>query len=228
MAESTQAQGGGQADENGLLFQSIFVTLDEFYRRRMRTHGEARDNIDREFIGRIQRMHEPFVNLQSTEASRLRSELQALRIAAQEREAYFAGVEAEVSRLRGALEGMLNRYVGLVESGDAGNWDAESEEEVIAARAALAPQAPASPSGSGFPELSDEVKAGLRLIRRSYIYTNFGPIGAAQDWIEKVLSTSGSEIPKDSDHVPDAGKVIDRDEAEMEVREDHDRRALNP
>ena len=42
-----------------------------------------------------------------------------------------------VQKLVGALECMLNRYVELVESGDAGKWDAEAEPDVIAARAAL-------------------------------------------------------------------------------------------
>lgn len=37
-----------------------------------------------------------------------------------------------------ALTGLLDRYVGLVESGDAGFWDAEQEDCVIKARAALA------------------------------------------------------------------------------------------
>lgn len=37
-----------------------------------------------------------------------------------------------------ALEGLLNRYIELVASGDAGNWDAETEDVVIAARAAIA------------------------------------------------------------------------------------------
>lgn len=37
-----------------------------------------------------------------------------------------------------ALQGMFARYVGLVASGDAGNWDAEQEAEVKAARAAIA------------------------------------------------------------------------------------------
>lgn len=42
-----------------------------------------------------------------------------------------------VQKLVGALDCMLNRYVELVESGDAGKWDAEAEPDVIAARAAL-------------------------------------------------------------------------------------------
>lgn len=37
-----------------------------------------------------------------------------------------------------ALQRLIDRYVGLVESGDAGFWDAEAEQEVIAARAAIA------------------------------------------------------------------------------------------
>ncbi len=40
-----------------------------------------------------------------------------------------------------ALSAILDRYTGLVNSGDAGNWDSETEPEVIAARAALHPDA---------------------------------------------------------------------------------------
>lgn len=36
-----------------------------------------------------------------------------------------------------AVHGLLARYTRLVESGDAGHWDCETEVEVIAARAAL-------------------------------------------------------------------------------------------
>jgi len=36
-----------------------------------------------------------------------------------------------------ALKDLLDRYVGLVECGDCGNWDVEKEAEVIAARLAL-------------------------------------------------------------------------------------------
>lgn len=39
---------------------------------------------------------------------------------------------------REALKGILNRYVSLVESGDAGNWDPHSEDEVKVAKAVLA------------------------------------------------------------------------------------------
>jgi len=49
--------------------------------------------------------------------------------------------------VRGALEGLLKHYVALVESGDAGNWDAETEPQVIAARRALSTLPPASTEG---------------------------------------------------------------------------------
>jgi hypothetical protein len=39
--------------------------------------------------------------------------------------------------LLNALDGMVRMYCELVESGDAGFWDAEKIEEVIAARAAI-------------------------------------------------------------------------------------------
>lgn len=39
--------------------------------------------------------------------------------------------------LHTALTGMTEHYVRLVACGDCGNWDAETEAEVIAARAAL-------------------------------------------------------------------------------------------
>lgn len=37
-----------------------------------------------------------------------------------------------------ALSGLLDRYLSLANSGDAGFWNPEKEDEVIAARAALA------------------------------------------------------------------------------------------
>lgn len=40
--------------------------------------------------------------------------------------------------LLSALKAMVSLYVGLVESGYAGFWDAEKDKEVIAARAAIA------------------------------------------------------------------------------------------
>ena len=43
----------------------------------------------------------------------------------------------KLGRRTKALEGLLKHYVQLVECGDCGNWDAETEDEVIAAREAL-------------------------------------------------------------------------------------------
>jgi hypothetical protein len=37
-----------------------------------------------------------------------------------------------------ALIAMINHYTGLINSGDAGNWDPETESKVIIARAAIA------------------------------------------------------------------------------------------
>lgn len=51
--------GGGEG--KGFLFQSIDVTLDEYYTRRLRTRPNQRRLLDLEFIGRIQRMHEPWM-----------------------------------------------------------------------------------------------------------------------------------------------------------------------
>jgi hypothetical protein len=43
-----------------------------------------------------------------------------------------------VSKLREAAENFLDSYLALVNSGDCGNWDPETEAEVIALRQALA------------------------------------------------------------------------------------------
>ena len=42
-----------------------------------------------------------------------------------------------VAELTDALSGLLTMYVGMVNSGDCGNWNPEEEKEVIAAREAL-------------------------------------------------------------------------------------------
>jgi hypothetical protein len=44
----------------------------------------------------------------------------------------------QIERLRTALDGLLERYTGLVNCGDCGFWDPEKEDEVINARRALA------------------------------------------------------------------------------------------
>ena len=48
-----------------------------------------------------------------------------------------AAVLAASTDLYEALTALLDRYVGLVNCGDCGSWDAEQEPEVIAAHAAL-------------------------------------------------------------------------------------------
>jgi len=45
--------------------------------------------------------------------------------------------DADIMRLSTALERLITRYVGLVESGDCGFWDVETEPAMIEARAAL-------------------------------------------------------------------------------------------
>jgi hypothetical protein len=57
---------------------------------------------------------------------------------AQAAEAALLSERELVKELREALTGMLDHYVSLVNSGDAGNWDAEIEPQVITARTALA------------------------------------------------------------------------------------------
>jgi hypothetical protein len=44
----------------------------------------------------------------------------------------------QITTLVKALQGLLDRYTGLVNCGDCGFWDPEKEGEVIAARSALA------------------------------------------------------------------------------------------
>ena len=46
-------------------------------------------------------------------------------------------IAARLVETKTALCGLLDNYVALVNSGDAGNWDCEIEPEVIAARRAL-------------------------------------------------------------------------------------------
>ena len=43
-----------------------------------------------------------------------------------------------ITRLAAALVGITERYTSLVNSGDAGNWDPEADDVVIAARTAIA------------------------------------------------------------------------------------------
>ena len=49
----------------------------------------------------------------------------------------LAAAEARIAKLEAALSGVLRKYVDLVNCGDCGNWNPETEDEVINARAAL-------------------------------------------------------------------------------------------
>jgi hypothetical protein len=67
------------------------------------------------------------------EMERLRAENAQLRIATAD-----AGIaDGRIARLREALEFFLERHIALVESGDCGFWNPETDPEVIKARAAL-------------------------------------------------------------------------------------------
>lgn len=55
----------------------------------------------------------------------------------QEANACIPELEAEIVRLRAALNGLLDKHCELVNSGDCGFWDVEGEGAVIAARRAL-------------------------------------------------------------------------------------------
>jgi hypothetical protein len=56
-------------------------------------------------------------------------------------------------KMREALEGMVSMYVALVESGDAGFWDAEKVPQVTAARSALQTP-PSRPVTAGREEIA--------------------------------------------------------------------------
>jgi hypothetical protein len=54
---------------------------------------------------------------------------------------------------------------------------------------------------------TNEVRDGLQLIVRSYIYTDFGPIGAAKKWIESVLKAP-APVVKESLTTPTARPML--------------------
>ncbi len=57
---------------------------------------------------------------------------------ARELERENAAITEQRDELLEALVNVLRRYTDLINSGDAGNWDPEEEDEVKAARAAIA------------------------------------------------------------------------------------------
>lgn len=70
----------------------------------------------------------------------IKETLTGLFIELREKRDALSAAQQEITALRGAAEVLLNRYVGLVNSGDAGFWNPENEPEVQAVRAALAPR----------------------------------------------------------------------------------------
>lgn len=68
-----------------------------------------------------------------------------------------------------------------------------------------APAVQGAPTEAG---MSHEVRDGLRLILRSYIYTNHGAIGAAKEWIESILSAQRGE-GGEKKPTPEAGGAQD-------------------
>jgi uncharacterized Zn finger protein (UPF0148 family) len=66
-------------------------------------------------------------------------------------------VSGEVERFREALTALLDRYTELVNSGDAGFWDPEEEDEVKLARQALTP-----PRSIRVSDLTDEEVEAMR------------------------------------------------------------------
>ena len=52
---------------------------------------------------------------------------------------FARGLERELANLRAASQAHLDRYLELVNSGDAGHWNPEQEEHVINLRRALNP-----------------------------------------------------------------------------------------
>lgn len=75
--------------------------------------------------------------LEGGEAARLKITNQYLRGVIEALEELLASANARNKVLEKALSGILNLYTSLANSGDAGFWDCEGEDEVLAARAAL-------------------------------------------------------------------------------------------
>jgi hypothetical protein len=66
--------------------------------------------------------------------------------------------------MHAALTGLLDRYTELVNSGDCGSWDPETEDVVIAARKALEPREPTSMAAIG-KQMPERMKQELARAR---------------------------------------------------------------
>lgn len=91
-------------------------------------HGEyiSRDDTDSLALGLLDSISQLKARAEDAEAANLQLEEHRCQLAEQRAE------------LLAALQTFVAEYVALVESGDAGHWDAETEPKVIAARAAIA------------------------------------------------------------------------------------------
>ena len=63
-------------------------------------------------------------------------------------------ITAEIELAHQTLQALLDHYVQLVESGDCGFWDPETESEVIAARALLTKNSESTPAVVGKPSVA--------------------------------------------------------------------------
>ena len=75
---------------------------------------------------------------------------------------------SQYGTLTQALQDLLDHYVSLVNSGDAGNWDPEEEPKVIAARAALSATQPAQAAQGGHDH--DKAAAMVSWVAHSLSY----------------------------------------------------------
>ena len=95
------------------------------------------------------------------------------------------------TQLTNALQGLLDRYLELVNSGDAGNWNPEKEPQVIAARVALGKK----PTITEQHTLLKEYIATIMGVASSYVtldhvepslvFFRCGPVGQVVQWTIK-------------------------------------------
>ena len=106
---------------------------------------EARNAAERAELDRLRREEEERQRIEAErvaaeraeEDRRIAEERRAADLEEEQRKRRLAQVQHAGPELASALQALLRRYVGLVESGDAGNWNTEEEEVVVNARAAL-------------------------------------------------------------------------------------------
>ena len=111
--------------------------------------------------------------------------------------------------LRAALQALLDMYLAGANSGDWGNWDVESEPQVIAARAALAQ--PAAPVVERADSATSVVERGAGNVSdnaapvapaRWYCVTNYGgaTLCTGRDDAAEVAAEQDIAIPRHGPH----------------------------